>query len=255
MVYKNHRSVSVCMACFNGGKYILEQLESIVNQVGQDDEIIIVDDCSSDNTIDLIRKLNDHRVKLLINEINLGVNHSFELAIKLAKNDIIMLADQDDIWIEGRLKLMVNKFQDYQVLFVAGNSKYINSYGKEISPLIGNLRVEDSKRSFTNLWRIFRGSAPYYGCAIAFSKELKHLTLPFPDFIESHDLWIAKCAIAINRTLHVNEPLLFRRIHGSNASVVNRKFIFKIYSRLIFLLKFITVLIRILKKKNASFIK
>ncbi len=252
-ISNNRPSISVCIACYNGEKFIIEQLESIIRQVSDLDEIIIVDDCSTDSIVDTIINLNDKRINLIINKINIGVNRSFEFAIKMAKNDIIVLADQDDIWIDGRLSLILNSFQGKQVSLVAGNSIYIDNEGKETEPLIGNLKNKNSKSSLNNLLRIFIGSAPYYGCTMAFSNDLKSLILPFPNFIESHDLWIAKCAIIINKIVHIEEPILYRRIHGGNASVVRRTFYQKFKSRIYFFLSILVILLRILnQKKDAS---
>ena len=81
MSFKNFFNVSVCIATYNGEKYILEQINSILNQISIDDEIIVVDDCSKDNTVDVIKSIDDTRIKIVINEFNLGVNCSFENAL------------------------------------------------------------------------------------------------------------------------------------------------------------------------------
>ena len=77
-VLKSEQSVSVCLASFNGEKFINEQLDSILRQIKSTDEIIIVDDCSTDNTVTTILKLNDQRIRLISNKANLGVNRSLE---------------------------------------------------------------------------------------------------------------------------------------------------------------------------------
>lgn len=249
----SNQSVSVCLACYNGDKFIVEQLNSILAQLRITDEVIIVDDCSTDKTVDTILNLNDQRVILLKNKSNLGVNRSFELAIELAKNEIIVLSDQDDIWIDGRLNLIFSTLYINHGALVAGNSIYIDNNGLETEPLIGNLKKNDSKKSLLNLLRIFNGTAPYYGCTMAFSKDLKSLILPFPKITESHDLWIAKCAIIIDRITHIEEPILYRRIHGGNASVISRKLSSKIYSRIIFFASIIIILKRIITNRLCKF--
>ena len=99
--------ISVCMACYNGEKYIEEQILSILPQLNESDELIIIDDHSSDNTGKIVQELKDNRIKYVFNEKNLGVNRSFEKAIKKAKNDYIFMADQDDLWTEGRVERML----------------------------------------------------------------------------------------------------------------------------------------------------
>lgn len=91
--------VSVAMATYNGEKYLEQQIDSILMQLGSDDELIISDDHSSDRTVAIIEKYinNDHRVKLFMNEES-GVTSNFENAIKRTQNEIIFLSDQDDVW-------------------------------------------------------------------------------------------------------------------------------------------------------------
>ena len=97
----NMVKISVCIATYNGEKYIDEQLLSILKQLGPDDEVIIVDDYSKDNTVDKIRKFNDPRVNIYENEVNRSHVYSFGRAISLATSDIIFMSDQDDLWIDG----------------------------------------------------------------------------------------------------------------------------------------------------------
>ena len=103
--------ISVCMASFNGNKYIKKQLDSILSQLGIDDEVIIVDDASEDDTVSTIMNFNDPRIKLFENENNTGVIASFERSITLAKGEIIFLSDQDDIWLPNKIQKMMSLFQ------------------------------------------------------------------------------------------------------------------------------------------------
>ena len=89
--------LSICIATYNGAKYIEEQMRSILSEIKQDDEIIIMDDCSTDNTIELIKRMNDNRIKIHTNEINKGPTLAFDKAISLTNGNIIFMSDQDDI--------------------------------------------------------------------------------------------------------------------------------------------------------------
>ena len=252
MIQKNEeliQSVSVCIATYNGERFIIEQLDSILKQLGKNDEVIIVDDCSDDNTVTSILNIEDPRIKLVTNNKNLGVNLSFELAIKIAKKSIVLLADQDDIWIDGRLSLILDTFCKNNVYLVSGNSIYIDNQGREMQPLIGNLKRADSNKRLKNIFNILYGRASYYGCTMAFTKEIKELILPFPKIVESHDLWIAKCAIMAKKNLHIEDPILYRRIHGENASVIKREIYYKLKSRVIFLCSIIIIATRLIRKK------
>src|SRR4051812_36670865 len=99
-------SISVCMATYNGEKYIARQLRSILEQLGEDDEVILIDDCSTDRTIEIVRQLGDRRVAVHINDRNRGEVFSFGKAMSLAKKDFVFLSDQDDVWMPGRASLM-----------------------------------------------------------------------------------------------------------------------------------------------------
>lgn len=222
------------MATYNGSAYLLEQIESIIKQLVDGDELIIVDDSSTDLTVDIIRTFNDNITQLEVNEKNLGVNKSFERAIGFATNKYIFMADQDDIWCDGRVDVMLKALHQEDVNLVAGNSIYIDQDGKET--FYSNIRIDpkDSKKNTKNILNIFLGSASYYGCAMAFCSELKQIILPFPDYIESHDLWIAKASILKRNICHIEDDILYRRIHHNNASVISRPMFKKIKSRIVF---------------------
>ena len=205
---------SICMACYNGEKYIAKQIDSILKQIAENDELIIVDDCSTDNTVRVINDFEDKRIQLVCNNTNIGVNKAFEKAIKKAKGTIIFMADQDDIWTENRYVIMTEKLKEKNVMCVSGNSIAIDGEGNYID--------------------FYLGKAYYYGCAMAFHRNLDDIILPFPQKIESHDLWIAMAANLLKSNYHIDDVVLERRVHGSNASIVSRPLSKKIYSRIVF---------------------
>ena len=99
------KPVSICMALYNGAKFVEEQIDSILPQLDHpNDEIIIVDDFSKDNSVELISNYKDPRIKLIKNKSNIGYIKTFEKAINLSKNDIIFLSDQDDIWENNKVE-------------------------------------------------------------------------------------------------------------------------------------------------------
>ncbi len=242
-------SISVCLASYNGANFIKFQLESIIEQLDRDDEIIIVDDCSKDNTLDIIKSIGDNRIKIYQNEINRGHVYSFSRAIELASKKIIFMSDQDDIWKNNRVILMKEKLLNSSALLLTSNSEFINSVGNKIDFKIDGVDEISSNKYLNNIIDIFRGKTNYYGCAMAFKSEFKKIILPMPNYVESHDLWIAMAANLIKSNVHSNDITLERRIHGSNASVVNRKLIFKIKSRIVFLKSFIHLIFRKFKNK------
>lgn len=242
----HNERISVCMACYNGEKYIEEQILSILPQLNESDELIIIDDHSSDSTGKIVQELNDQRIKYVLNEKNLGVNRSFERAIRKAKNDYIFMADQDDLWTEGRVEKMLKKLKAGSML-VSGNSTAIDAEGQNSDYDLGRLYKSDSAKHEKNILKIFTGKAYYYGCAMAFDRRLRKVILPFPKYIESHDLWIAMAANMLKSNAHLEEIVLKRRIHGKNASVLQRKLSEKLYSRWIFVKSYATLLGRLIK--------
>jgi len=222
------------MATYNGEKFIKEQLDSILEQIDSNAEIIVVDDNSSDNTVRIVNDVNDERIRVFKNKQNLGVNLSFELALMQATGDYIFLADQDDIWTANRVNIMLNTLEMDEGALVSGNTIAVDADGVEIHFCLGKLANIDTSKYFKNICKIFMGKAAYYGCAMAFKRELLSLILPFPKYTESHDLWIALAANMEKKNVHCEDIILKRRIHGKNASIISRSFKEKIYSRWIF---------------------
>lgn len=237
-------SISVCMATFNGEKFVAEQVDSIVQQLDAEDELIIVDDCSTDGTIEVLQSFNDSKIKIFRNDKNFGVNITFGRAISLATKDIIFLADQDDIWVAGRVNAMVKALQNTGNLVVSANSEYIDSAGNMISFPVVPLRAVDSANYLKNILYIFFGTASYFGCTMAFKRDIVGLILPIPSYVESHDIWIATVSNLICSNTHIENITLMRRIHGKNASIIKRSLSRKIWSRIIFLVSIVDICIR-----------
>lgn len=243
-------NISVCLATYNGAKYIEIQLHSILKQLSVNDEVIILDDCSNDNTLDLVRAIKDERIKIFKNEVNKGHVYSFGQVVELAAKDIIFMSDQDDIWLDGRLELMKERLLKSKASLISTNSNFIDSEGNIIDFCLDGVSSKSSEKHFKNIIDIFVGKTNYVGCAMAFKKELRNLILPIPSYVESHDLWIAMGANITKSNLHLDEPTLSRRIHGNNASIVKRKLLPKLWSRIIFLISMIQLYYRSLLRKR-----
>lgn len=235
---------SICIATYNGEQFIKEQIVSILNQIDLDDEIIVIDDCSKDNTVNILKSFNDPRINIYINEVNKGHIFSFEKSISLAKNEIIFMSDQDDIWLANRYLLLKSELNKKNVLLVSSNSSFIDSKGNILNMELIRLQKEDSSKYLLNIINIFLGKAGYYGCCMVFKKELVKSILPFPSFIESHDLWIAMVANYKKSNIHLDFDTLARRVHGNNVSIVKRSFYKKIISRIIFIRSLTNLIIK-----------
>jgi glycosyltransferase involved in cell wall biosynthesis len=203
------------MAAYNGAKYIEEQIHSILPQLTRDDELVIVDDSSTDNTYEVVSALNDSRIRLSRNQSNIGYVGTFERAIGLSRGEFIFLSDQDDIWLGGRVEAMILTLE--KNLVVASNFRYFGGKPRKIESL--RLRTSDSRRTWRNIFALWIGIRPYYGCAMAFRRAAKDIILPFPTFMrETHDQWIALIGNLSGSIFHLETDTLTRRLHEENAT-------------------------------------
>jgi glycosyltransferase involved in cell wall biosynthesis len=243
-------NVSICMATFNGARYLKPQMDSILAQMEAGDELIVVDDASQDGTLDLVRAYGDPRIRVQANSVNVGHVGSFSKALTLARHPVMVLADQDDIWVEGRLAILRDALTRPGIWLATGNSRFIDAHGVPIGPVHPALDPAESARNRRNILRIFTGKAFYYGCNMAFNRDLAQLALPVPAYVESHDLWLAMAANLAGANLHIGNVLLCRRIHGDNVTDSKRPLWKKLKSRLVFVLSLLQLALRCRKIKS-----
>lgn len=231
-------SISVCMATYNGELYVVKQLKSALEQLGNDDEIVVVDDCSIDSTVELIKGLNDKRIRIFVNDKNKREVYSFSRAISLARNEYIFLADQDDLWKGGRVELMRSHLLNKSGMLLTTNFEWMDSNEKDIYIHYDGVKASDSARWLHNFVDIFIGKTNYFGCAMVFRRELVSMILPIPGYVESHDLWIAMAANLIKSNVHLSESTLRKRRHDSNttSTVSSRSLYSKLRTRAYFVL-------------------
>lgn len=213
-------SVSVCMATYNGARYVVEQLDSILAQLPHDGEVVVVDDASHDETVSLVRGIGDVRIRVIEQSENSGYVATFERAIAEARGDIVMLSDQDDVWVEGRVDALREALTRAEV--VASDLALYPDGAPLPTPFGGKswrLPSQPRQHRLRNTVGILAGAMPYFGCAMAFRRSAVSWVLPFPSFlVESHDLWIALCGNAARSMGHVQTVTVLRRLHDSNAS-------------------------------------
>jgi glycosyltransferase involved in cell wall biosynthesis len=237
--------VSVCMATYNGVDYIKEQLSTILVQLDAGDEVIVVDDASSDATLDVVRAFSDRRIRIVKNERNLGHVASFSRALALAQHDVIIMADQDDIWLPDRVRLMSAGLAGLGRLALASNSEFMRGSGAMMIYECEGVTSATSSDYAGNIWSIFTGRRRYYGCAMALRREFCKVILPIPAYVESHDLWIAMAGNMARANVHLDENTLVRRVHGNNASIISRPLVKKLWSRVIFAISYVDLWLRL----------
>ena len=234
------------MATHNGEKFLRAQIDSILCQLEENDELIISDDGSSDKTLSIISSYADKRIRLFYYAQDAEIlnqkysrsfycaTKNFENALKNAKGDYIFLADQDDIWLPNRVKMMLNELDAYDCVMCNLNlidcddkvTKY-NYFNR--NPVPKNLLMYILKT------RIL-------GCCLAFKKQLLNYCLPFPKMLLSHDYWLGCIAITKFKFKYIDVPLHLYRRYDSNVSTTSSKsknsIFYKVQYRLNFYFQF-----------------
>lgn len=222
--------ISVCIPTYNGSKFIHEQLESIINQLEYNDEIIISDDSSTDDTINIIESFKDKRITILKNNKFRSPIFNLENALRQAKGDYIFLSDQDDIWHENKIAIMSSHLLNYNT--VISDCILIDEENKEILPSF--FKINDSKSGLFH--NIIKNS--YLGCCMAFDRRILEASLPFPEKIAMHDIWIGLISELVGKPLFIKERLISYRRHSDNFSPTSQKSKFNIWYKLKYRLVF-----------------
>ena len=124
------------MPTYNCSKYINQTLCSVFNQSFSDYEVIIVDDCSSDNTVEIIRKNEDKRISLIVNETNQGAAYCRNVGLSLAKGDYVAFLDGDDLWAPNKLERQLSFMMKNGFSFCYTNYEEIDENGNKSNILI-----------------------------------------------------------------------------------------------------------------------
>lgn len=204
---------------YNGSRFIVEQLESILAEVSIEDEIIILDDRSPDDSYAIAKAMESRHPRLQVhrNAHNLGVVKTFEALLARATKNIIFLSDQDDIWVAGRKAEMVAAMNAAGGVAVLANSSiyvegervrefFADGYRPDTNSIVGNFLKNN-----------------FIGCCMAFRRDILALALPFPGSISMHDWWLGSCAMATGRVAYSDKPALLYRRHSANLSPSTRR--------------------------------
>lgn len=238
--------ISVCMATYNGEKFIKQQIDSILDQLEPTDELIISDDNSTDKTVEIISNYNDSRIKLYnhngrpdfskikTNKSFFLATSNFQNALEKANGDYIFLSDQDDIWAEKRILKMTDALKNENADCVMCNFSTIDENGK----IIQEKGFKKNPIKKTLIGKIIKSR--FVGSSMAFTKELLEKTLPFPKNLRAHDLWIGCFA---KKFIFLDENLTYFRRHGDNVSTgidkSTNSLLYKITYRIKFLFQYL----------------
>jgi glycosyltransferase involved in cell wall biosynthesis len=211
------------MCTYNGAAYVRQQLDSIAAQTRLPDELVLCDDRSTDETVQIVEEFAaaaPFPVRLHVNEGNLGVARNFEKAMGLCKGDLIALADQDDVWLPFKLARIAEEFELHpSVGLIFSDAELVDERLRPLGTTLWKARRFDLRSQ-----RLVRGGRalevilPCWtvaGTTMAFRSKYRDLILEIPDNIGLiHDGWVALVIAAVAEVACLAEPLIKYRQHS-----------------------------------------
>lgn len=216
------------MATYNGSRYIREQLASLVAQTYTPFELVVRDDGSQDNTLDLIRDFADvapFPVKILPTCARLGFENNFLRVAEACSGTHIAWCDQDDIWLPEKLHQCAARLREDDSIMALHTMTLIDAEGHAFGHW-GQDITSDALFVPLELDPYHTG----WGNSMVFARELVHLVPndkrphqpEYPHRTMSHDTWIYTLAAALGRVSHIQAPLVLYRQHANNAAGAGR---------------------------------
>lgn len=204
--------ISVVLAAYKGEKYISEQVNSILSQLGETDELIISDDYPQGDTFSTIQNIidSDNRVRY-VHGPGKGLIKNFEYAISESKGEFIFLSDQDDVWLDGKVTAVLKEFNCGADL-VLHDAIITDS---ELNPT-GDTAFKLNRTGKGIVSNIIKNS--YQGSCMAFRSTLKPYILPFPDKLPMHDQWIGIISEKYGKVHLLDQPYILYRRHNEAVS-------------------------------------
>jgi len=217
--------ISVALCTYNGAKFLSEQLKSIADQTLPVDELVVCDDRSKDNTIEIIRSFAEKcafPVHIHINETNLGSTKNFEKCLSLCTGDIIFLCDQDDKWRADRVQKQadyLNEHPDKDAVFC--DAMKMGDDSKPVGSTIWEEIEFDLKKQ--DKWKTGRAHEILFtgfivtGATLAIRKSCLARLMPFPTHVPDliHDAWMAMVLSLEGKIDFIPDTLIYYRIHSS----------------------------------------
>lgn len=225
--------ISVAMASYNGEQYISKQIRSILKQTMPVDEIIVTDDCSTDNTYQILldqqSQVKNIDFKIERNQDNLGYKENFKKAISLCTGDYIFLCDQDDLWNNNKVETLINIMQTHKMsvlsssfTFIDANDKYLEvkqMRGFSNNNMIPKILAPNSLTHVNIDDLLFHN--PSQGCAILINRQIANEFVNIGDDTLPHDWEINILGNKFDGTYFYNAPLFQYRIHSNNTIGIN----------------------------------
>lgn len=214
-------TIDILLPTYNGEKYIKEQLDSILSQDYQKIRLLISDDCSKDNTVSILKEYEqkDSRIKVFLQEENLGVIRNIEFLLKQVQSDYYMLADQDDVWLSEKVSKSIEKLKEENADLVFGDLKVVDQNLQEIYPSFNDfMLLSDKIQKYLSTNKLNYLYNCVTGCTILSKKSVIEKALPLPKNSKYmlHDHWIGLVASLHGKIAYLKEPYILYRQHGNN---------------------------------------
>ena len=208
------RVISVCLATFNGARYVERQVASILSQLAEGDELVVSDDGSTDGTVAIVRGFGDPRIRILEDNAFRSPLGNFEHAIRHARGDTIVLSDQDDVWLDNKLGLVRELFagESARPFLVVLDAEVIDDDETTVYPSVLD-KLGAGPGLLRNLW-----TNRYLGCCTAFSRDLLEVALPFPPGVDMHDIWLGQLCERVGTTRFVHVVTMRYRRHDATVT-------------------------------------
>ena len=214
-------TVSVVMTTYNGERFVREQIDSILKNLDEQDELIVGDDGSTDNTLEIVEGYlqKDKRVKLVKNN-HLGTTQNLQELLGMVQGEIVFISDQDDVWCEHKVNKICADFENPQIDLVFHNSAVSGAQIDDIlHPSLFDY-LPTSNKFYRNLVYFH-----FWGCMFALRKKTLEYILPFRFGFDS---WIMFCVTFWGKCFLEREVLMTYRRHGNNLSTFKRRNIFTV---------------------------
>ncbi|MDL2262813.1 glycosyltransferase family 2 protein [Bacteroidales bacterium OttesenSCG-928-I21] len=215
---KQRPLVSIAMCTCNGERFLSQQLDTLVNQTYLNLEIVIVDDCSTDSTVQILRSYAEKykNISFYSNEKRLGISKNFEKAISLTTGEYIAISDQDDIWLPDKIESMLQHIDDNMLIY--GRSEMIDADGNFLN-----------KNSTGDFKIPYSGSDPrvitivnfVWGHNVLFNRKLLDFAFPLPEGVDC-DWFLGLVALNYGKVSFVDKTIVWHRRHGNNATKINK---------------------------------
>lgn len=217
--------ISVALCTYNGARYLPEQLDSIASQIRLPNELVVCDDRSTDDTVEIVRSFAEEAsfpVRLHVNKRGLGAMQNFVWAIGRCEGDYVALSDQDDIWLPDKLKITLDAMLKAEREYGAKTPILVHTdlqvIDEERQPLAQSFyKHQGFRRSHVNPLVELLVENYVTGCTVMVNRALREVALPVPPQALMHDWWLALVAAAAGRIVSLPETTVLYRQHGRNA--------------------------------------